>query len=149
MVNRGALAGMEGMEQLSRQEMLGMLKFGCDRIFQVRWGMCRTGGVVLPLRGRLARNPCSIATRQSRLLAGLSWAHVQVEPVTRAGCSMVNHHARPSTDGGRAAANRRRAGRHHQPQQQQGGGSGGSRGGRQGEGRRRCVMQQPWRRTCM
>lgn len=45
MVNRGALAGMEGMEQLSRQEMLGMLKFGCDRIFQVRWAGVERAGV--------------------------------------------------------------------------------------------------------
>ncbi|PRW60864.1 SNF2 super family [Chlorella sorokiniana] len=38
MVNRGALAGMEDVEQLSRQEMLAMLKFGCDRIFQTEAG---------------------------------------------------------------------------------------------------------------
>lgn len=43
-MNRGALAGMEDVEQLSKQEVLAMLKFGCDRIFQV-WlcGWSRTG----------------------------------------------------------------------------------------------------------
>jgi len=46
MVNRGALAGMEDVEQLSRQEMLGMLKFGCDRIFQVCCGRAIACGEV-------------------------------------------------------------------------------------------------------
>lgn len=36
MVNRGAVAGTEGVDQMSKTELLGMLRFGCDRIFQVR-----------------------------------------------------------------------------------------------------------------
>lgn len=35
MVGRGALAGQEGVEGLGREELLSMLRFGCDRIFQV------------------------------------------------------------------------------------------------------------------
>lgn len=38
MVNRGAVAGMEGVDSMSKEEMLGMLRFGADRIFQVGEG---------------------------------------------------------------------------------------------------------------
>lgn len=35
MVNRGSVAGEQGLEALSGGELLAMLRFGCDRIFQV------------------------------------------------------------------------------------------------------------------
>lgn len=59
MVNRGALAGMEDVEQLSKQEVLAMLKFGCDRIFQVWLRGCSRKGFTFS--GSLKAWSCRLA----------------------------------------------------------------------------------------